>query len=71
MTGLVLHDLQRFWGGAYLTTGAAGHWIAHRRDNGRMIIARSPAELHELLAEDHGAQPAAYEKRRGSHHEQP
>ncbi len=59
MTGVMLHDLQRRWGQAYLITGAAEHWIAHRRDNGRMIIASSPGELSDLIAEDNGAQPVA------------
>lgn len=51
-----LRDLQWHWGEAYLITGAAGHWIAHRRDNGRMLAARSPDELRELIIENYGGQ---------------
>ena len=51
-----LRGLQWNWGEAYLITGAAGHWIAHRRDNGQMLAARSPAELRELIIEDYAVQ---------------
>jgi len=51
------HDLQWHWREAYLVTGAAGHWIAQRRDNGRMLTASSPEELRELIIEDYAAQP--------------
>ncbi len=50
-------DLQWHWGEAYLITGAAGHWIAHRRDNGRMLAASSPDELREMIIEAYAAQP--------------
>ena len=59
MTGLVLHDLQRDWGESYLITGAAEHWIAHRRDDGQMLIASGPEELRELMTEDYSARPVA------------
>ena len=51
-----LRDLQWHWGEAYLITGAAGHWIAHRRDNGRMLAASSPDKLRELIIEDYAGQ---------------
>jgi hypothetical protein len=51
-----LRDLQSHWEQAYLITGAAGHWIAHRRDNGRMLAAGSPDELRELIIEDYAGQ---------------
>jgi hypothetical protein len=59
-----LWELQRNWGEAYLITGAAGHWIAHRRDNGRMLAARSPDGLREMIIEDHALQqvPRATER---------
>lgn len=47
-----LTDLQAQWGTLYLITGAAEHWIAHRRDNGHLIVGASPAELGTLLADD-------------------
>ena len=59
MTGLVLHDLQRDVGEPYLITGAAGHWTAHRRDDGQMLIASGPDELRELMSEDYSARPVA------------
>jgi hypothetical protein len=51
--------LQWNWGEAYLITGAAGHWIARRRDNGRMLIASGPEKLRELIIEDYAAQPVS------------
>ena len=51
-----LRDLQWHWGDAYLITGAAAHWIAHRRDNGLMLAAGSPEELRELIIEDYADQ---------------
>jgi hypothetical protein len=46
-----LADLQWHWGSAYLITGAAGHWLAQRRDNGRTLTASSPDGLRELMTE--------------------
>ncbi len=43
-------------GKRYLITGAAGHWIAHRWDNGRMLAASSPDGLRELIIEDYAGQ---------------
>lgn len=51
-----LRDLQWHWGEAYLITGAAEHWIAHRRDNGLMLVASGPDELRELIIEDYAGQ---------------
>jgi hypothetical protein len=51
-----LRDLQWHWAEAYLITGAAGHWIAHRRDNGRMLAASSPDDLRALIIEDYAVQ---------------
>jgi hypothetical protein len=59
MTGTDLADLQWHWGGAYLITGAARHWLAQRRDNGRLLTASGPDELRELIQEDYEAQPVA------------
>jgi hypothetical protein len=53
-----LADLQWHWGSAYLITGAAGHWVAQRRDNNRWTLAASgPDGLRELIIEDYAAQP--------------
>ena len=52
-----LQDLQLHWGVAYLITGAAGHWLAQRRDNGLMLTASGPGELRKLIREDYEAQP--------------
>jgi hypothetical protein len=57
-----LADLLKWnWGEAYLITGAAGRWIAHRRDNGLMLIASGPDELRELIIEDYAAQPVPHD----------
>jgi hypothetical protein len=47
------------WNGgeAYLITGAAGHWLAQRRDNGRTLAVGSPDELRGMLIRDDGDQP--------------
>lgn len=60
-----LRDLQWHGGEAYLITGAAKHWIAHRRDNGRMLAACGPAELRELIIEDYAGRqvPQGTERR--------
>ena len=54
-----LEMLQWNWGEAYLITGAAGHWLAQRRDNGRTLTASGPEGLRELIVEDYTAQPVA------------
>lgn len=59
MTAAALQDLQWHWGSAYLITGAAGHWIAMRRDNGQTLTASGPEELRELIVEDYEARPVA------------
>ena len=51
-----LRDLQWHWEEAYEITGAARHWIAHRRRNGRMLAASSPDELRALIIEDYAGQ---------------
>jgi hypothetical protein len=56
-----LNVLQWNWGEAYLITGAAGHWLAQRRDNGRTLAASSPDELRGLLIRDYGDQPVPRE----------
>jgi hypothetical protein len=56
-----LADLQWHWGAAYWITGAARHWIAQRRDNGRTLVASSPDGLRELIIEDYAAQPVSRE----------
>jgi hypothetical protein len=57
MTAETLGDLQWHWGSAYLITGAAGHWIAQRRDNGRTLTASGPGELRQMIIEDYEDQP--------------
>ncbi len=59
MTREALEDLQWHWGSAYLITGAAGHWIAQRRDNGRTLVASAPEGLRGLIIEDYAAQPVS------------
>ena len=59
MTMSPLEDLQWHWGGAYLITGAGGHWIAQRRDNGRTLNARTPDGLREQMIDDYGAEPVS------------
>jgi hypothetical protein len=61
MTGTrdALEDLQWHWGSAYLITGAAGHWIAQRRDDKRTLTARGPAELRERMIEDYAERPVS------------
>lgn len=51
-----LRNLQWNWGEAYLITGAAGHWIAQRRDNGQMLAARCPDELRQMIIENYAVQ---------------
>jgi hypothetical protein len=61
MTGTrdALEDLQWHWGSAYLITGAAGHWIAQRRDDGRTLTASSPDGLRDLMIEDYAERPVS------------
>jgi len=61
MTGTDLDDLQWHWAEAYMITGAAGHWLAQRRDNGRTLVASGPEELRELITEDYEARPVSRE----------
>jgi hypothetical protein len=56
-----LEDLKWNWGEVYAITGAAGHWLAQRRDNQRTLTASSPDELRELIIEDYAAEPVARE----------
>jgi hypothetical protein len=56
-----LADLQFHWGSAYAITGAAGYWVARRRDNGKLINASGPYGLRELLIADYGNQPVPRE----------
>lgn len=56
-----LEDLQWNWGEAYAITGAAGHWLAQRRDNGQMLTAASPEELRTLIIEDYATRPVTRE----------
>ena len=60
-TMTALEDLQWNWCGVYAITGAAGHWLAQRRDNQRTLTADSPDELRELIIEDYAAEPVARE----------
>ena len=54
-----LADLQFHWSGAYLITGAGGHWLAQRRDDGLTLIASGPEELRELITEDYRVRPVS------------
>jgi len=54
-----LEVLQWNWESAYKITGAAGHWLAQRRDNRRTLTASSPDELREMCIEDYAAEPVA------------
>ena len=56
-----LADLQWHWGSAYLITGAAGHWVAQRRDDMRTLAASGPDGLRELITEDYAEQPVSRE----------
>jgi hypothetical protein len=56
-----LADLQFHWGSAYAIAGAAGCWVARRRDNGQLINASGPEGLREQLAEDYRACPVPRE----------
>jgi hypothetical protein len=51
-----LGRLQHDWGSAYGIAGAAGTWVARRRDNGRLLNADSPDRLRELIREDYEAE---------------
>ena len=58
-----LADLQWNWGSAYAIAGAAGSWVARRRDNGRLLSAVSPCLLRELIVRDYQDQPVPREDR--------
>lgn len=66
MTAEALADLQWHWGSAYLITGAAGHWIAQRGDDGRTLIASGPGELRQMIIEDYEDQPVSRDTAPGS-----
>lgn len=57
----MLADLQWHWGEAYLIMAAGGHWLAQRRDDGRLLTAASPGGLRELITDDYEAQPVPRE----------
>ena len=56
-----LAELQWNWGEAYLITGAAGHWLAQRKDNGQTLTASGPEQLRTLMIEDYAARPVSRE----------
>lgn len=56
-----LGALQFHWGSAYAIAGAAGCWVARRRDNGRLLYAGSPGRLRELMISDYQARPVPRE----------
>jgi hypothetical protein len=60
-TMTALEDLQWNWGEAYAITGAAGHWLAQRRDDGQTLTASTPEQLRELIIEDYAARPVTHE----------
>jgi hypothetical protein len=57
MAAEALEDLQWHWGLAYLITGAAGRWVAQRRDDGRTLTASTPGALRELITDDYVERP--------------
>jgi hypothetical protein len=57
MAAEALEDLQWHWGLAYLITGAVGHWVAQRRDDGRTLTASTPGALRDLITEDYETRP--------------
>ena len=44
-----------------LITGAAGHWLAQRRDDGQTLTASTPEQLRELIIEAYAARPVTHE----------
>jgi hypothetical protein len=55
----MLEDLQWHSGKTCLNTGAAGHWIAQRRRNGRTMVGGGPDGLRGLIIEDYRTEPVA------------
>jgi hypothetical protein len=56
-----LAHLQFHWGSAYAIAGAAGCWVARRRDDGRLINAGGPDGLRERIIADYRARPVPRE----------
>jgi hypothetical protein len=52
-----LNDLDFHWGESYDLAVTRAGWVAKRLDNGRALVAGSPAELGALITEDYAAQP--------------
>jgi len=52
-----LNDLDWDWGGAYDLAVTRAGWVAKRLDNGRFLVAGSPAELRILIVADYAAAP--------------
>jgi hypothetical protein len=52
-----LDDLDFHWGESYDLAVTRAGWVAKRLDNGRALVAGSPAELGELITADYTAQP--------------
>jgi hypothetical protein len=58
-----LNDLDFRWGELYDLAVTRAGWVAKRLDNGRALVAGSPAELGELITEDYTAQPVPGDRR--------
>jgi hypothetical protein len=54
-----LDDLDWHWGEAYDLAVTKAGWVAKRLDNGRSLVAGSPAELRALITADYAATPVS------------
>ena len=52
-----LDDLSQRWGEAYDIAVTRAGWVAKRLDNGRALVAATPAELHTMIQADYEAEP--------------
>jgi hypothetical protein len=52
-----LEELRWNWDAAYKITTGGGHYLAQRRDDGRLLTAGGPKELRELIVEDYATEP--------------
>ena len=52
-----LNDLDGRWGETYDLAVTGDGWVAKRLDNGRSLVAASPAELRALIVADYAATP--------------
>lgn len=55
---LVMEALEWNWGEAYkLAVTPGGAWTAARRDDGKVLSAKGPEQLKQLIFEDYSARP--------------